>query len=58
VPDQVAQGLPAALFAAGQPGAWLPVQPPPHRALPGGTHNGTSQYGIVDDGMPRASGTP
>ena len=58
VPDQVAQGLPAALFAAGQPGAWLPVQPPPHRALPGGTHYGTSPYGIVDDGMPRASGTP
>jgi hypothetical protein len=58
VPDQVAQGSPAAPFAAGQPGAWLPVQPPPHRALPGGTHYDTSPYGIVDDGMPRASGTP
>ena len=57
VPDQAAQGLSAALLAAGQPGAWLPGQSPPQRALPSGTHYGTIQYGIVDDGVPRASGT-
>ena len=57
VPGRAAHGVPAAMFSAGQPGAWLPVQPPPRRALPGGTHHGTSEYGIVDDGMPRASGT-
>jgi hypothetical protein len=57
VPDRAAHGLPMTLFSADQPGAWLPVQPPPRRALPGGTHYGTSQYGIVDDGIPRASGT-
>lgn len=56
VPDRAAHGLPATLFSADQPSAWLPVQPP-RRALPGGTHHGTSQYGIVDDGIPRASGT-
>ena len=58
VPGQAAQGLPAALFATGQPDGWLPVDPPPHRALPGGIHYGTPQYGIVDDGKPRASGMP
>ena len=58
VPDRAMHGLPATLFSADQPSAWLPVQPPPRRALPGGTHPGTSQYGIVDDGIPRASGTP
>lgn len=57
VPRRAAHGLPATLFSADQPSAWLPVQPPPRRALPGGTHHGTSQYGIVDDGIPRASGT-
>ena len=57
VPGRAAHGLPATLFSADQPSAWLPVQPPPRRALPGGTHHGTSQYGIVDDGIPRASGT-
>ena len=65
VPDRAAYGLPGALFSADQPSAWLPVQPPPRRALPGGTHHGTSQcgsygtsqYGVVDDGRPRASGT-
>ena len=57
VPDRAAHGVPAAIFSAGQPGAWLPVQPPPRRELPSGTHHGTSEYGIVDDGMPRASGT-
>jgi len=57
VPDRAAHGLPAAPFSADQPSAWLPVQPPPRRALPGGTHHGTSQYGVVDDGRPRASGT-
>lgn len=58
VPDRAAPGLPAALFAARQPSAWLPVQPPPHRALPGESHHGTSQYGIEGDGVPRASGRP
>lgn len=65
VPDRVAQGLPAALFPVVQPGArppvqqgaLPPVQPPPRRALPGGTHYGT-EYGIVDDGVRRASGAP
>jgi hypothetical protein len=57
VPDRAGHGLPATLFSADQPSAWLPVQPPPRRALPGGTHQGTSQYGIVDDGVPRASRT-
>jgi DMSO/TMAO reductase YedYZ heme-binding membrane subunit len=57
VPDRAAHGLPAALFSAGQPSAWLPGQPPPRRALPGGTHDGTGQYEIVDDGIPRVSGT-
>ena len=57
VPDRAAHGLPAALFSADQPSAWLPVQPPPRRALPGGTHHGTSQYGVVDDDRPPASGT-
>src|SRR6516225_8309932 len=58
VPGQVTQGLPASLFTTGQPGAWFPVDPPPHRALPGEIHYGTAQYGIVDDGKPRASGMP
>src|SRR6516165_1292069 len=40
VPDRAAHGLPAAPFSADQPSAWLPVQPPPRRALPGGTHHG------------------
>ena len=57
VPGRAGHGLPATLFSADQPSAWLPVQPPPRRALPGGTHHGASPYGIVDDGIPRASGT-
>jgi hypothetical protein len=57
VPDPAAHGLPAALFLAGQERAWLPVQPPPRRALPGGTHHVTSQYGVVDDGRPPAPGS-
>jgi predicted ferric reductase len=57
VPGRAAHGVPAAMFSAGQPGAWLPVQPPPRRELPGGTGYASSEYGIVDDGMPRASGT-
>jgi len=63
-PDQAGYGWPTAPFPPGQPspwlpvqpGAWLPVQPPPRRALPGGTKYGHSQYGIVDDGMPRHPG--
>lgn len=56
VPDRAADGLPAGLLTSGQPGAWVTVQPPPRRALPGGTHYG-SQYGIVNEGMPRAYGS-
>ena len=56
LPDS-APGLPAGLFAGHQPGARLPVQPPPRLALPGESHDSASTqygvvYGIVDDGMP------
>ena len=56
VPDRATHGLPAARLTSGQPGAWVAVQPPPRKALPGGTHYG-SQYGIVNEGMPRAYGS-
>jgi DMSO/TMAO reductase YedYZ heme-binding membrane subunit len=65
VPDRAEYGSPATPFSADQTSAWLPVHPPPRRALPGGTHHGTTQYGtygtsqhgVVDDGRPRVSGT-
>jgi DMSO/TMAO reductase YedYZ heme-binding membrane subunit len=56
LPDSV-PGLPAGLFAGHQPGARLPVQPPPRLALPGESHDSGGMqygvvYGVVDDGMP------
>jgi len=68
-PDLAVTGLPAYLSAPPQPSAYLPVPPPPvpplpppPRALPGGCHDGSTQYGvvygIVDDGVPRAPETP
>ena len=68
-PGLAVMGLPAYLSAPPQPGAYLPAPPPrvpppppPHRALPGGSHDGSTQYGtvygIVDDGVPRAPETP
>jgi hypothetical protein len=56
VPERAGYGLPTALFPASQPSAWLPIQPPPRRALPGGAHPEDSQYGIVDDGTPQPLG--
>jgi len=46
VPDRGGYGLPAVPFSPDQASAWIPLQPPPRRALPGGTHHGTSQYGL------------
>jgi hypothetical protein len=63
----VVMGLPAYLSAPPQPSAYLPAPsppapPPPPRALPGGSHDGSTQYGvvygIVDDGAPRAPEMP
>jgi hypothetical protein len=55
-------GLPAYLLTAPPPRAQLPAHPPVHRALPGGTGDGSTQYGvvygIVDDGMPSPPETP
>lgn len=56
VPEQTV--LPTDTIAARQPGAWLPVPPPQHRALTGEIHYGTIQYGIEGDGMPPGTGTP
>jgi predicted ferric reductase len=55
VPDQAVPGLPAALFAARQPGAWPGVEPTPHRALPGETRYGSIGYGTEGESLPRAS---
>jgi hypothetical protein len=66
VPDP-APGLPgpsppAYLLAAPPPATHLPVHPPARRALPGGIHDGGTQYGVVygvvDDGAPDAPETP
>jgi len=62
VPGSAVPGLLTALFAGRRPGATLPVQPPPRRALPGevqgaGTRYGVV-YGVVDDGDPRARELP
>src|SRR5215472_17613858 len=38
VPDRGGYGLPAVPFSPDQASAWIPLQPPPRRALPGGTH--------------------
>jgi hypothetical protein len=66
-PDLAVTGLPAYLSAPPQPSAYLPVPsppvpPPPPRALPGGSHDGSTQYGvvygIVDHGVPGAPETP
>ena len=61
-PGLAVTGLPAYLSAPPQPSAYLPAPPPVHRALPGGSHDGGTQYGvvygIVDDGVPRAPETP
>ena len=61
-PGPAVPGLPAYLLTAPPPSAQLPVHPPVHRALPGGTHDGSTQYGvvygIVDDGMPCPPETP
>jgi hypothetical protein len=52
------------LSAPVQPGGYLPAPPP---ALPAGSHDGGTQYGVVygivddgnlDDGVPRAPETP
>jgi len=69
-PGPAVPGLPAYLSAPPQPSAYLSAPPPPfpapppppHLALPGGSHDGSTQYGvvygIVDDGVPRAPETP
>jgi hypothetical protein len=53
--------LPAYLPAPPASG-YLPAPPPAHPALPAGSHDGSTQYGvvygIVDDGVPRAPETP
>jgi DMSO/TMAO reductase YedYZ heme-binding membrane subunit len=61
-PGLAAPGLPVYLSAPVQPGGYLPAPPPPYPALPAGSHDGGTQYGvvygIVDDGVPRAPETP
>src|SRR5690242_1623734 len=50
-PGPAVAGLPAYLSAPPQPSAYLPAPPPPfpapppHLALPGGSHDGSTQYG-------------
>jgi len=50
------------LSAPVQPGGYLPAPPPEQPALPAGSDDGGTQYGvvygIVDDGVPRAPETP
>jgi len=50
------------LSAPVQPDGYLPAPPPAQPALPAGSHDGGTQYGvvygIVDDGVPRAPETP
>jgi DMSO/TMAO reductase YedYZ heme-binding membrane subunit len=61
-PGPAAPGLPLYLSAPVQPGGYLSAPPPAHPALPGGSHDGSTQYGVVygvvDDGVPRAPETP
>ena len=61
-PGLAAPGLPVYLSAPVQPGGYLPAPPPPYPALPAGSHDGGTQYGvvygIVDDGVPRTPETP
>jgi hypothetical protein len=61
-PGLAAPGLPVYLSAPVQPGGYLPAPLPAHPALPAGSHNGGTQYGVVygvvDDGAPRAPETP
>ena len=61
-PGPAVPGLPAYLSAPPQPGAFLPAPPPAYPALPAGSHDDSTQYGvvygIVDDGVPRAPETP
>jgi hypothetical protein len=60
-PGPAVPGLPAYLPAPPASG-YLPAPPPAHPALPAGSHDGSTQYGvvygIVDDGVPRAPETP
>ena len=61
-PGAAVPGWPAYLSAPVQPGAYLPAPPPAYPALPAGSHDGDTQYGvvygIVDDGVPRDPETP
>jgi hypothetical protein len=61
-PGPAVTGLPAYLSAPPVPGAQLPAHPSPHRALPGGVHDGSTPYGvvygIVDDGGPPGAEAP
>ena len=61
-PGPAAPGLPVYLSAPVQPGGYLPAPPPEQPALPAGSDDGGTQYGvvygIVDDGVPRAPETP
>ena len=61
-PGLAAPGLPGYLSAPVQPDGYLPAPPPAQPALPAGSHDGGTQYGvvygIVDDGVPRAPETP
>ena len=61
-PGLAAPGLPVYLSAPVQPDGYLPAPPPAQPALPAGSHDGGTQYGvvygIVDDGVPRAPETP
>jgi len=62
VPGPAAPGRGAYLSAPPGPGGYLPAPPPTHRALPAGSHDDSTPYGvvygIVDDGVPRAPETP
>ena len=61
-PGPAAPGLPVYLSAPVQPGGYLPAPPQEQPALPAGSDDGGTQYGvvygIVDDGVPRAPETP
>jgi DMSO/TMAO reductase YedYZ heme-binding membrane subunit len=61
-PGLAAPGLPVYLSAPVQQGGYLPAPPPAYPALPAGSHDGGTQYGvvygIVDDGVPRDPETP
>jgi DMSO/TMAO reductase YedYZ heme-binding membrane subunit len=61
LPGPAVPGLPAYLSAP-PPAGYLPAPSPAQPALPAGSHDGSTQYGvvygIVDDGVPRAPRTP